>query len=119
MTPDKLTVRCMAWQESGLWVASCIDLTLAAQGNTLDDARATLRGQIIRHINEAVTVDAAHSEELLSRRAPLRDQIRFVFWRALSRRPRVRRMIGAAARRVLPALSLRLSYVEPLQILVA
>ena len=119
MNPEKLIVRCMAWQESGLWVASCIDLMLAAQGDTLNDAKARLHTQITQYVNEAVTVDSAHSESLLSRRAPLRDQIRFTFWRAVSHRPRVRRTLGAVVRRVLPALKLKLPYIEPLQILVA
>ena len=59
----------MAWQEAGLWLAACIDLTLAVQGDSERDARAKLHVQIGQYINEAVTVDAAHAEALLSRRA--------------------------------------------------
>lgn len=31
MDAIKLTVRCIAWPEGEVWVAACIDLTLAAQ----------------------------------------------------------------------------------------
>jgi hypothetical protein len=59
----------MAYMEDGLYVAVCIDLSLAAQANTLDGAQKKLELQIKDYIQEACE-DAAYTEQLLSRKAP-------------------------------------------------
>lgn len=114
MKPINLRVRCMAWQEQGLWVAACIDFTLAAQGNTLDEARAGLHEQISAYVNEATGIDAAHAEALLTRHAPMADQLRYAFWKMVSRRPRLRRLAGQALHAVGLAIRRKLAYIEPL-----
>ena len=114
MKPISLKVRCMAWQEQDMWVAACIDLTLAAQGATLDAAKARLHEQIGVYVNEAVGVDAEHAEALLERRAPLHDRMRYVFWRAVAQRPRLRRTAGKLARAIGLAVGLKRPYIEPL-----
>lgn len=114
MKPINLRVRCMAWEEQGLWVAACIDFTLAAQAATLAAAKADLHEQISAYVNEATGVDAEHAEQLLARQAPLRDQVRFAFWKMVSRRPRLRRTAGRAVAGAGLALRRKLAWIEPL-----
>lgn len=105
----------MAWQEQGLWVAACIDLALAAQGDTKDSAKNKLHAQIVSYVDEALTVDKAHAEQLLSRKAPLRDRLRYAFWRALTQRPRIRKTLRQLVHRALDSSA----YIEPLPLRVA
>lgn len=118
MTPEALTVRCMAWQESGVWVAVCLDFSLAVQGDNPGDVRSKLHEQIASYVNDAMTVDAAHAHELLTRRAPLRDQLRYTFWWAIKSRPTLRRLCASIAAR-LQAPPKKLAYIEPLPLQVA
>ncbi len=116
MKSTDLMVRCMAWQEGDLWVAACIDFTLAAQANSLDEVRSKLHHQIAAYVNEAVTIDAAHAEELLTRHAPLVDRLRYAFWRGIARRPRLRATAGAIVARAGLAIRNKLAYQEPLPV---
>jgi len=70
--PQHLLVRCYAKREGGLWVAFCVDFTLAAQADTLDEAKRKLDGQIREYVHDAlIGADRAHAGQLLTRRAPL------------------------------------------------
>lgn len=71
-------VRCTVEREGALWVAACIDLCLAAQGDTRQQAMLALREQIALYMREAVSTDSEHAGALLSRKAPLRDQLRYL-----------------------------------------
>lgn len=104
----------MAWQEQGLWVAACIDFALAAQGSTLEDAKASLHEQISAYVNEATGIDAEHAETLLMRQAPLLDRLRFGFWKMVSHRPHLRRAARKGVASVGLALRQKLAYIEPL-----
>ena len=104
----------MAWQEQGMWVAACIDLTLAAQGTSLEIAKARLHEQISAYVNEAVSIDAEHAEELLERRAPLQDRLRYAFWKTVAQRPRLRRTARKLALSMGLAGMLKRPYIEPL-----
>lgn len=104
----------MAWCEREQWVAACIDLTLAAQAPTLDEAKRKLHEQIFSYVDEAMTVDQSHAELLLSRRAPLRDRLRYAFWVGVKNRPRLRHAIKVAIDRVGLAISRKFAYSEPL-----
>lgn len=119
MDAIKLTVRCMAWPEGEVWVAACIDLTLAAQGATRLQAQQRLHAQILSYVREAVTIDAEHAEALLGRRAPWRDRLRFAFWHAVAHRPRLRRAAGRLLRQVGAGIQRKLAYSEPLPLLPA
>ncbi len=79
MSPENLLVRCMAKREGELFVAVCLDFSLAAQGYTLAEAREKLHAQIADYVTQAFTVDRKHVGELLTRRAPLRDRLRFMW----------------------------------------
>ncbi len=63
-------LRCFIKQENNQWVAVCIDLNLAAQADTCNDAKLKLEGMINFYIQEALTVDIDYKEQLLSRKAP-------------------------------------------------
>lgn len=109
----------MAWKEHGLWVAVCLDFSLAAQGNTLQDAKDGLHGQVLAYVNEAMTVDAEHARELLLRRAPLVDRLRYAFWMAVHHRPRLRRTARLLIQRIGLAIQPKSAYSEPLPLRVA
>ena|GEM_PF-4767778 len=103
----------MHWQEQGGWVAACIDFTLAAQGSTLEEAKRRLHVQIGTYVNEATGIDAEHAEQLLARRAPMADRLKFAFWKVVSRS-----RLPAAASRFVHAAGLAIrrtqAYIEPL-----
>lgn len=73
----KLVVRCVARRRGDVWVALCVDFTLAAQGDSLEEAREKLHAQIADYVTEAVTVDAEHAAELLKRKGPLLHRLQY------------------------------------------
>lgn len=79
-TPD-LIVRCYLKPSQGQFVAVCIDLCLAAQADTAQEARAKLDRQIEGYVEEALTVDRAFAAELLTRKAPISQRLEY--WRIL------------------------------------
>lgn len=85
MNTVNLLVRCMVRRDGPVWVAVCIDLCLAAQGDTRDAAARALHEQIALYVRDAVTLDAAHADTLLRRKAPMAERARYVFWRAARR----------------------------------
>lgn len=98
MQPQDLIVRCMARREGDVYVAVCLDLTLAAQGATLSDARNRLHAQIADYVKQAFTVDSAHAVELLTRKAPLSHRLAYHVCKLRSRmRPALRRFVYAEA----------------------
>ena len=104
----------MVGRENTVWVAVCIDLCLAAQGSTREQAMLSLHEQIALYVREAVTIHAEHADALLSRKAPLSDRLRYAFWHAVTNRPRLR----ANAARIIQSMGLALrrttAYKEPL-----
>ena len=119
MQPPKLVLRCLAWSERGAWVAVCLDLSLAAQGASVHQARERLHEQITAYVADALSVDAEHAEVLLNRKAPLLDRLRFVLWVAIAERPRLRRSVARLVERVGVAVRERLAYSEPLPLRLA
>jgi predicted RNase H-like HicB family nuclease len=109
----------MAWQEQGVWVAACIDFSLAAQGSSLDDVKRKLHEQIRSYVEEAMTIDSAHAEGLLSRSAPRADVLRYEFWRLLRDRPRMRRTLTKLAQKLAPRMRLKSAYRDLLPLRVA
>jgi len=72
MLPRQRLVRCYAKRDCDLWVAFCLDFALAAQADTLDEAKRKLDGQIREYVHDALNgADRAHAGALLTRRAPL------------------------------------------------
>lgn len=63
------TLRCMAYQQSGVFVAACLDLSLAAQADTLKEAMEKLDIQIKDLIEEACR-EPQYAGQILNRKAP-------------------------------------------------
>lgn len=98
MHPEDLIVRCMARREGDVFVAVCLDLTLAAQGATLHEARSRLHAQIADYVKEAFTIDREHTVELLTRKAPLLHRFHYHLCKLRARmRPALRRFVYAEA----------------------
>lgn len=66
----KKTIRCMAYQSDGLYIAACLDLSLAAQADSLHDAVEKLNAQIGALLEE-VEREPQYAAQLLNRPAPL------------------------------------------------
>lgn len=77
MIPTKLIVRCYVKPDGDQWVAVCIDLSLAAQARSMEQAKRKLMEQIKIYVTEAVTVDSEHAEYLLNRKAPLSQRLEY------------------------------------------
>lgn len=71
MRPDQFTLRCYAEKQGDIAVAVCIDLTLAAQADSMDEARRKLDEQIASYLHDIfVGEDRTHIRDLFPRRAP-------------------------------------------------
>jgi len=70
-------VRCYTRREANQWVAVCIDLGLAAQGDSAEEVKARLATQMQDYVHEALTIDRAHAADLLRRKAPLRQCLEY------------------------------------------
>lgn len=102
MKAPNLILRCYAKREEGQWVAVCLDLCLAAQHDTLEGARSLLEEQIVSYVEEALTVDRASAEMLLSRKAPLSQRIEYHIIAAAQRFHVLRSRIRTAFSTTLP-----------------
>jgi hypothetical protein len=78
MRAAQLVVRCYAEPEGSQWVAVCVDLSLAAQADSLEEAKEKLDAQIREYIFDALAgEDRAHAGQLLTRKAPLRFRLKY------------------------------------------
>lgn len=64
------TLRCMAYRQDGVFVAVCLDWSLAAQGDTLDEAKKKLEEQMDALIEEAKAEPKYAKQLLFNRKAP-------------------------------------------------
>ncbi|MCK9394339.1 MAG: DUF1902 domain-containing protein [Methylobacter sp.] len=76
MKTTELIIKCYAKQEEGIWVAVCLDLGLAAQGNSFDESKRKLEEQIVFYVDEALQ-DKEYGSQLLSRKAPLSSWVEY------------------------------------------
>lgn len=65
-----MNLRCMAYFQDGLFIAACLDLSLAAQGDSLQEAKEKLESQIKDYLDEIVA-EPEYARQLFRRRAPL------------------------------------------------
>jgi predicted RNase H-like HicB family nuclease len=77
MSFEKLFVRCYAYQDDSLWLAFCIDLNLAAQADTLEEAKKNLSEQIADYFFSAFDENEEASKYLLTRKAPLSTRLHY------------------------------------------
>ena len=85
MKPTQLLLRCYAERAGNQWQAFCLDLSLAAQGNTFSEVNDKLDDMILDYICDVLGEDKAYAEQLLTRKAPLRDWLKYYWYRLLSR----------------------------------
>lgn len=78
--PEQLILRCYAERVDGQWQAVCLDFSLAAQGDSFDEARAKLDEQIHEYVHDALAGDdRPHAAMLLTRRAPMKFWVRYAY----------------------------------------
>lgn len=87
MKPNQLTLRCYAEKLSdGQWQAFCLDLCLAAQGESFADVRKKLNDMTREYVYDALAgKDKEFAFKLLRRRAPLQYWVRFYFLLSLQK----------------------------------
>jgi len=73
-----LVLHCYAEKKGNQWQAFCLELSVAAQADTFENARAKLDGMISSYVEDAtVGEDRAFGADLLSRRAPWIDWLKY------------------------------------------
>ena len=78
MKPQDLVVRCYATKHDDLWVAVCIDLSLAVQGASVAEVQGKLNAQITEYVHDALAGDdRPYAADLLRRKAPLAQQLHY------------------------------------------
>jgi len=78
MKTKDLVLRCYGKKDGDQWIAACIDIDLVAQADTFEEARIKLNEQIKSYVYDAlVGEDKEYASQLLRRKAPLIDRIRF------------------------------------------
>ncbi|HFD81038.1 MAG TPA: DUF1902 domain-containing protein [Gammaproteobacteria bacterium] len=92
MRARDLKLRCYAEQNhDGSWFGICIDLNLAADGDSLEEVRRKLDDQVRDYIEEALGDDVAYIDDLIPRPAPLPFRIRYHYIRFLCWLDRMRK----------------------------
>ncbi|MEP7185943.1 MAG: hypothetical protein ABI767_08895 [Rhodanobacter sp.] len=92
MHAQDMILRCYGEREGDLWVAVCVDLSLAAQAETFEEARAKLHAQIGEYVyNALVGEDRAYASQLLTRKSPLDIRAKYYLYACLSRLARIQR----------------------------
>lgn len=82
--PARLILRCFAEKEGNQWQAFCLDLGLAAQAASFDEAKNSLERMIREYVYDAlVGEDRAHVDVLLNRRAPFSYWAKYYWYFAL------------------------------------
>ena len=83
MNPHELLVRCYANKDGDQWQIFCIDLCLAAQADTFEEALRKMSAMIKEYVYDAVVgEDREYAGKLLSRKAPLKQRATYK-WYAL------------------------------------
>lgn len=86
MKPRDLMLRGLAQRNGDVWVAICLEFDLAAQGDTLEEAKERLIAQTVSYLKDALLgQDRQHAHYLLHRRAPWHIFAKWYFCRAISK----------------------------------
>lgn len=79
MRAKELILRCFVKQDGDQWVAVCIDLCLAAQADSIDEAKSKLESMVHSYLEDAFGTDRQYAHQLLSRKAPF-GQVMYYHW---------------------------------------
>ena len=86
MRPEDLILRCFAERTGDQWQAFCVDLNLAAQADTFEEAREKLEAMARDYVCDAtIGEDREYAEQLLSRKAPPSIRMRHSWYKTLFR----------------------------------
>lgn len=85
MKPADLLLRCYANKHGDQWQAFCVDLCLAAQGDSFHEVKLKLENMIADYIKEALGEDRNFANELLNRKAPLKQRMTYAWYMILHR----------------------------------
>jgi hypothetical protein len=113
MKAKDLILRCFVKQDGDQWVAVCIDLCLAAQSETMDEAKQKLESMVHSYIEEALDTDREYAAQLLSRKAPF-SQVMYYHW--LKARMNLAKFIAAKEKPVCSKNELAFSEIMPLKL---
>lgn len=102
MKSKDLILRCYLKKADDQFVAVCVDLCLAAQADTPDQARQMLISQIESYVEEALTIDREFADELLNRKAPLYQRIEYAAINAANKIHLIKSGIAQAFKTILP-----------------
>lgn len=84
MKPVQLVLRCYGEKKGEVWQAFCIDLNLAAQGDSMRDVRGKLNSQIESYLYDALEGDdRKYADQLLNRKAPLAFRAKYYLYRVM------------------------------------
>ena len=72
-----LVLRCFAESVEGSWHAICVDLDIAAQGDSLNEVKQTLDSMVETYIEAAIGAPPDERIAMLSRKAPF--HVRFAY----------------------------------------
>lgn len=103
MRAKDMILRCYGERDGDRWVAVCVDLCLAAQADTFDEARAKLHAQIGEYVYDALAgEDRTYASDLLARKSPLSIRAKYYLYAALANLMRLHRNAVKLFSEVLP-----------------
>lgn len=103
MQAKSLILRCYAVCEGDVWSAMCIDLCLAAQADTYEEARHKLHEQIREYVYDALCGDdREYADQLLMRKSPLGIRLYYHLVRLVGTLPSWRRAVLRLFNETLP-----------------
>jgi hypothetical protein len=81
MRPGELLLRCYAEEKRGYWQAFCLDLGLAAQGESESEACGKLNAMIREYLHDALAgEDREYAEYFLTRKAPFTQWMKYYLY---------------------------------------
>ncbi|ADE15352.1 hypothetical protein Nhal_2264 [Nitrosococcus halophilus Nc 4] len=86
MRPQALFLRCFVERRDDQWQGFCIDLNLAAQGDSLEEVKRKLEAMIADYVYDALAgEDREYAMQLMQRKAPLSIRWRYCCYASISR----------------------------------
>lgn len=86
MKPTQLLLRCYAEKVGDQWQAFCLDLSFAAQAGTFAEVKDKLDAMVFEYVFDALAgEDRDYAEQLLIRRAPPCNWLKYYWYCVLSR----------------------------------
>nr|VFJ67650.1 MAG: hypothetical protein BECKFW1821C_GA0114237_101242 [Candidatus Kentron sp. FW] len=84
MHPKELLLRCYAENKNDQWQAFCIDINIAAQGETFEEVHGKLISMVNGYIYDATVGEhREYADQLLNRKAPLGFRTKYLWYKAL------------------------------------